>query len=100
MQINNLEVEATIEAQVKADVETAVNTYFRSLRPFIDGLDVPSLRNDLITDLTVSEVVQDVLGANGASAEGVGFGVTAGSIIPSYRLSQGETGKNGGITYV
>lgn len=100
VQINNLEVESTIEAQVKADVETAVNIYFRSLRPFIDGVDVPSLRNDLITDLTVSEVVQDVLGANGASAEGVGFGVTIGSIIPSYRLSQGETGKNGGITYV
>jgi len=100
VQINGLDVAASIESQVKTDVETAVNTYFRSLRPFIDGLDVPSQRNDLITDLTITSIVQDVLGANGASADGVGFGVTAGSVVPSYRLSQGETGKNGGITYV
>jgi hypothetical protein len=99
VEIRGLSVDATIEAQVKADVATAIETYFRSLRPFIDGLDVPSQRNDTITALTVGNIVQDVLGANGASAETVSFGLTASTTLPEYNLSQGETGKNGGITY-
>lgn len=99
VEIRGLTVEATIETQVKADVATAVETYFRSLRPFIGGLDVPSQRNDTITALTVGNIVQDVLGANGASAETVSFGLTASTTLPEYNFAQGETTKSGGITY-
>ncbi len=99
VQIRGLTVDPAIEVQVKADVAAAVELYFRSLRPFIDGLDVVSERNDLITALTVGNVVQDVLGANGASAETVSFGLSPGNTIPEYRLAQGETTKTGSITY-
>ncbi len=99
VEIRGLTVDPAIETQVKADVATAVELYFRSLRPFIDGLDVVSERNDLITALTVGNVVQDVLGAAGASAETVSFGVIVGTTIPEYRLAQGETTKTGSITY-
>ncbi len=100
VQIRGLTVDPAIETQVKADVATAVELYFRSLRPYIDGLDVASERNDFITALTVGNVVQDILGANGASAETVSFEVIFGTTIPEYRLAQGETTKTGSITYV
>ncbi len=100
VEIRGLTVDAAIETQVKADVATAVETYFRSLRPFIDGLDVVSTRNDTITALTVGNIVQDVLGANGASAETVTFGLTDSTTIPEYNLGQGETTKTGSIVYV
>lgn len=98
--INDLTVSADIEANVKADIETALETYFRSIRPFVEGLDSALERNDLITDLTVSEVVQDILSANGGSASAVSFGLTVDTFTPQYRLQPGELAKSGGVTYV
>jgi len=102
IQINGLDVSADIEANVKDEIKTALTNYFLSIQPFVDGLDSELERNDLITDLTVSEVVQDVLSANGGSATGVSFGLSVGTSLPSYRLNQGELSKlaAGGITYV
>ena len=57
-------------------------------------------RNDLVTDLTVSEVVQDILSANGGSATAVSFGLIIDTFIPEYRLQPGELAKSGGVTYV
>jgi len=100
VEIRGLTVDAAIEAQVKADVSTALITHFRALRPFIDGLDIVAERNDKITSLTIGDIVQDILGANGASAETVSFGLSPGNTIPEYSLAQGETTKLGSITYV
>jgi len=88
------------ESQVKADIDTALTNYYLSLQPFVEGLDIDEDRNDLITDLTVSRTVQDILSANGASAEAVAFGLIPSSFLPSYQLGQGEKAKNAGVTYV
>jgi len=87
------------ESQVKTKIDTALTNYYLSLNPFIDGLDIDSDRNDLITDLTVSETVQDILKANGASAEGIAFGLIPASFLPSFQLGQGEKAKNAGVSY-
>lgn len=100
--VSGLNVDASIEAQVKADIETALTSYFRSLRPFVDGVDVLLARRDIITDPAVSEVVHDVVSAAGGSVGGVSFGLTAGSALPTYTLAQNETAKlsPGGVSYV
>lgn len=100
VQINDLIAPADIEATVKSKISTALENYFTGIQPFVDSIDSVLDRNDLITDLTVSEVVQDVLSANGSSAGAVSFGITVGVFIPQYRLNPGELGKSGGVTYV
>ncbi|MEE9499608.1 MAG: baseplate J/gp47 family protein [Nitrospinaceae bacterium] len=102
VQITGLIVESTIEAAVKDEIEAQLTAYFLSLDPFIDGVDSVVERDDLITDLTVSNVVQDVLSANGGSAQAVAFDINFGGSLPEYQLGQGEKAKlePGGITYV
>lgn len=102
VRITGLIVESSIEAAVKTEIESQIAAYFLYLRPFVDGIDAPIERNDLITDLTVSDVVQDVLKANGGSAQSVAFDIVSGGSIPEYQLGQGETAKNaevGGVVY-
>lgn len=100
--VTGLSVDASIEAQVKADIDTVLTNYFRTVRPFVDGVDPVSEKNDVITDPAVSEVVHDVVFAAGGSVGGVSFGLSAGTSLPTYTLAQNETAKlsPGGITYV
>ena len=93
---------AGTESAVKAEIQIAVTNYFLSLEPFIQGLDISSSKNDIITDLSVSEVVQDVLKANSASATGVGFGLAPSVFESFFQLGQGEKTKldAGGVTYI
>lgn len=102
VEIIGLVVDSQIEAAVKAEIETQLTNYFLSLGPFVDGIDPPAERNDLITDLTVSNVVQDVLSANGATATGVLFEIVPATPLADYLLAQNETAKlsPGGVTYV
>ena len=76
-----------------------MTNYFLGLNPFVAGLDIDSERNDLITDLTITEIIQDVLRANSASAEAVAFGLTPGTFLPTYYLGEGEKAKLGGVNY-
>ena len=100
VEIRNFDSDPVKELQIKSDIETALTNYFAQIEPFVDGLDPDFLRNDLITDLTVSAIVQDVLEAGSASATGVGFGLSIGSFLPSYFLDPGERTKLGTITYI
>jgi hypothetical protein len=100
VEIRNATFLVGTEAAVKAEIDIAVTNYFLSLEPFIQGLDIDSGRNDLVTDLSISETVQDVLKSNSASAEGIGFGLIPGSFLPSYQLGQGEKTKSGGVSYL
>jgi hypothetical protein len=100
VEIEDLDVEADKEAACKADISDALELYFRSIAPFVDGVDVVQERCDTITNLTVSEIVQDVLRAYGANAETVVFGLVVGVAIPLYLLNPGELTKLGGVTYV
>jgi hypothetical protein len=99
--IIDLDVSTDIEAQVKADIETALKAYFRSVEPFISGLDFINDKNDEITVPSVSKVVQDVVAAAGGSFGSLLFNIGAGS-LPSYSPEPGELTKLadvGGVTY-
>lgn len=102
IQITNLSVPSDLVAKTKTEIEDALTAYFLLIKPFVDGLDSILDRNDKITDLTVSNVVQDVASANGGTANAVAFGLSPGESIPEYQLSPGELAKlaSGGITYV
>lgn len=97
--IFGLEVDANIEAQVKSDINTALDLYFKSVEPYVDGLDSSIDRNDIMTDASVSEVVNNVVRANGGSVESIAFDVTVGTSIPKYQLNANEKGKLGAIAY-
>lgn len=93
--ITNLSVDAAIEAAVKTEIEDALTAYFLAVAPFVDGLDFIGDKNDTITDLTVSQVVQDILSANAGSATAVGV-----SVATPYVLDPGEKAKRGTVSYV
>lgn len=90
---------------IKANIETALTQHLFGLRMFVPAIDLPAERNDLITEVTLSDVVQGVLNAGDGSAEQVQFGETTGVGTPltSYQLDAGELAKlgaTGGIVYV
>jgi len=99
-EIRGLIVDASIEAETKTKIETAIDEYLRDITPYIEGTDPPATRRDTITDLTISRVVQDILDPVGGSASGVGFGIESGLFLSFYNLSMGELSKSGGVTYV
>ena len=102
VEIRTLTISDDLVAKAKSEISDALTAYFVLIKPFVDGLDSILDRNDKITDLTVSNVVQDVLSANGGTAAGVSFGQSLGESLPEYQLSPGELSKlaSGGINYV
>lgn len=102
VQITDLDVSVAQESACKDAIEDALDLYFRSIAPFVDGVDVEQERTDNITSVSVSEIVQDVLVSYGANAQGVGFGLVSGVFIPFYQLQPGELAKlaTGGVSYV
>lgn len=99
VEIRGIDVEASKEFAAKQDIETEVDRYFRSLYPFVDSVDPPSAQNNIITSLTVSTTVQSVLSSYGGSAAFIGVGIAPSTFFSTYTLNQGQTAKNGGITY-
>ena len=65
----------------------------------MESIDFVGDRNDIITDLTLSAVVQDQLSAAGASAQSVSFGFVPSTSLPIYSLLQGQRAKSGGVGY-
>lgn len=101
VEITGLSVSADLETKAKAEVQDALTAYFLLIKPFVDGLDSSLDRNDTITDLTISNVVQDSLSANGGTAISVRFGRTAIETLTDYELSPGELSKlAAAVTYV
>jgi hypothetical protein len=99
VEVRGLDVNPDIEAAVKSAIESSLTLYFANITMFVEGLDLPQNRNDTVTDPSVSEVVQNVLRSNGASATGVGFGLTPGIFESEYSLNPGELAKLGGVSY-
>lgn len=102
LEIRGLSIATELETQAKADLTTEVDAYLRNATPYIQGLDSQSSQADEITDPLLSNVVQSVLTAYGASCSGIGIGITPGVFIASYSLGAGELAKlaSSGITYV
>ena len=88
-------------AAQQLNIETALDLFFESVQPYIDGLDPLFERRDKITDNEISAVVQSALTSAGASCNGVGFGLSAGIFITEYNMKPGEEAKlaTGGLTF-
>ena len=71
-----------------------------AVTPFVTGVDPTFGRNDSITNLSISKVVQAVLIAYGAAASNIGFGLTAITFSSTYTVGQGEKTKLGAVSYV
>jgi len=97
--ITGLVVDSTLEAQAKADIETALDLYLRGTRPYIEGVDILSERNDTISKLTVSTTVQSVLDPLGGSAQDVTIELVGAGIFELYTLQPGELAKLAGVAY-
>lgn len=100
VEITGLVVDAAQEAACKSSLTDGVDEYFRLVAPFVTGLDSDLDRNDVITGVSLAEVVQGILDAYGASAEEIAFELTGGSPTTRYTLAENETAKLGTITYV
>ena len=101
VEVTDLTVDSSQLGNAQADIESALTTYFLSVKPFVEGLAPQADRNDLITRLTVSTVVQDALSTYGGSATDVEIRLLpGGAAIPEYQLNPGEKSKLGGVTYV
>lgn len=98
--VNDLTVDASQEAQVISDIETALDLYFKSVEPYVDGLDSLLDKNDVITTPTVTTVVQDIVSAAGGSISAVTFGLEVSSNLPQYQLNPNELAKLGGVSFV
>jgi len=97
--ISSLTIDANVEAQAKTDIETALSNYFRSVRPFVDGLDSPIGRNDRMTDPAVSKIVQDVVSSYGGFVGSIIFDTSPGTSISEYQLNANELAKLGAVAY-
>lgn len=98
-QITGLVIDASQETAAKAEIDTALDTYYRQVIPFVDGIDPPADRNDTITQGTVWQSVQGVLTKYGATADSIQVSSPTG-VITQYLLSQGEMAKGNAATYV
>lgn len=90
-------------ATVKSNIETALTTYFKSVKMYVVAIDDPGSRNDTITAVSISQVVMDVLETTGGSATLIEFDDDAGfgSLLTTYTLEEGELAKLGATpTYV
>lgn len=93
VEIRGLTVPLGDIAETKTNIETALDLFFESVQPYIDGLDPLFERRDRITDVEISSIVQTALASSGASCNGVGFGLSLGVFITEYFMSPGEEAK-------
>lgn len=80
------------QAAVEASITTAVEEYFLSREPFIDGLSVLP-RRDRITPSAVGGVVDDIVNAAGGFFTGVIVSKDSIQITEVYALNDGEKAK-------
>lgn len=100
VEIRNLQVSPALESELKTTMDEAVDAYFRTVRPYIEGADSIVDKNNLVTDNSLSFEIEDVLRSFSATADGKGFGDVPGSFLVSYIVQENETLKLGGtITY-
>ena len=69
--IYDLSVDASIEQDVKDAIELAIDEYFKTLSPYVYGLDPEYERNDNVSSITVSGIVNDLLKQYSATASNI-----------------------------
>ena len=100
VEVKALDTPSGQEADIKADIETVLIDHFDDLVMYITGVDLSQERNDLITSLTISDVVQDILNGRDSSATRIRFRLETTPFVSQYRLEQGELVKLSGVEYV
>lgn len=97
--ITNLDIDSDQEAACKAAIAEVTEDYFRSIRPYIDGLDAPATKTDVITNVSLSRVIQDIAEYYGATVDEIKFGRLLDQYLSQYTMNAGETAKTASITY-
>lgn len=97
--ISGLSVDPDVLAATKSQILSALTTHIFNVPMFVTGIDPPQDRADTITALSLSDVVQDIIKANGGVAERVIFGTSPGTDSPGYTLDPGELTKLASILY-
>lgn len=100
VQVRGLLVDISVEVQAQQEITAAVELYFRSVRPWIAGLDPDFEKNDILSDLTIGAVVQQIVDKFGGSAEGVNFDIAPGGSTSLYTLGQGELAKCVNVEFI
>lgn len=93
VEVRGLIIDASKTAQAQQSIEDALTVFFASVESYVEGLTPEFEKNDLITDVIISGVIDDVLRSLGGSASGVGFGVSPGNFLSVYNLAPGELAK-------
>ena len=101
IEIKGLIVDPSVEVSTKSDLEAGLDSYLRELQPFIEGLDFDGDRNETITAVSLSEIVEGIVSSVGGSVSTVRFGTSPGTFTSlTLTLGEGEKVKSGGVTYV
>lgn len=98
--ITNFYCPEDTEKDCKADIIDALTAYFLSLQPFIPAIDLIQDKKNVITRVSISKTVQDVLKVYGAYATDIDYEVWDGEyyIEPEYdeyELDDNELAKLG-----
>lgn len=99
VEVRGLITPAGQEALVQAAIEANLAIYLLTVKMFVIGLDAEETKNDIITDLSISDSIQDVLRINNSSAAGAAFGFAPGSFEGAYTLQPGELAKLAAVNY-
>ncbi len=97
--ITNFFCPADTEADCKTDIVSGLTAFFLTLKPFIAAIDLIQEKNNVITKVAISEVVQDVLKTYGAYATDITFEVYDGEYYveqDEYELEENELTKLSG----
>ena len=85
-------------SDVQESIENALVEYFKSREPYIVGLSIPP-RNDRITKVALSGIINDIVNANNGFFSGV-FIEKDGSSTSLYTLETGEKAKLGTVSFL
>ena len=99
VEITGLDVSSEYEVAAKADVAAFLALYFLAVRPYVESIDPIQAKNNVLTQLTLSKIVQDVLSTYGGTAVSVAFGLDGESEVDSYTLAANEKAKLSVVTY-
>ena len=97
--VYDLSVDEDKEADCKSSISSGLSEYFGLVAPFVSGSDSEIDKNDTITNVKLSDVLQGVLDTYGASAGNIDFNKQGDPAVTSYTLIKNELAKLGDITY-
>jgi hypothetical protein len=86
-------------AAAQTAVTSALTTFLKQFRPFVDGLDPSFDRLDTLTSSLLAHEVQEILDSYGGSCQNILFGTVLGTWLGTYSLKDGEEFKLGSVTF-